>query len=133
MKKILVLIAAGLFMLCACSPKVTMQSVPEVHPDYAVLYFYRPAGYVQAPYNVYLGDQVVFRSKNRNKAIVKVDKPGTYEIWGKTESREGIVLDIEPGKDYYIRTTVQFGVALWRPLIVNEAPTTGKATWDGMK
>lgn len=135
MKPFFTLLAVGLLFLCSCSPKVSgnLPVIPENHPDYAVIYFYRPSGFVQAPYNVYLNDQVVFRSKNKNKAIVKVDKPGKYEIWGKTETRESIILDVEPGKDYYIQSVVQFGVALWRPLFINVAPETGKTDWNSIK
>ena len=41
-----------------------------------------------------------YKNKLRTTPVsVKVDKPGRYEIWGKTETRESIVLDIEMGKD----------------------------------
>ncbi len=135
MKQLIIAIAASLLMFCGCSPKISgnIQTVPAEHPDYAVIYFYRPAGYVQTPYNVHLGNEVVFRSKNRNRCIYKVDKPGSYEIWGKTESREGIVLNVEMGKEYYVLADVKFGVALWRPYIQHVSPETGKADWDAIK
>ena len=59
-------------------------------------------------------------------------KDGDIEIdWsdGQTETREGITLKIEPGKDYYIRTSTQFGVAIWRPLIELVPAEAGKAAW----
>ncbi|MBR0028797.1 MAG: hypothetical protein IJP93_04870 [Bacteroidales bacterium] len=137
MKKILVLVAACLCFFVGCSPKISgnIQSgdIPEVHPDYAVVYIYRPGGFVQAPYNVYLGDQVVFRSKNKARAVIKVDKPGRYEIWGKTETRESLVLDIKPGEEYYVRSYVKFGVALWRPQFDLMPEASGRAEWDSIK
>lgn len=134
MKKFLPLLA-GILLLCGCSPRIAgnLPTIPEQHPDYAVIYFFRPGGFVQTPYDVHLGDAVVFRSKNKNKAIVKVEKPGTYEIWGQTETREGITLDIQPGKDYYIRTTTQFGVAVWRPQIDVVPAKAGKAAWNALR
>ena len=72
----------------------------------------------------------MYRSKNNTKAVVKVDKPGTYEIWGKTESRESLTLDIEPGKEYYVKTFVHMGVAIWRPSLELVSPERGKAEWN---
>lgn len=136
MKKILVFLFA-LALLCGCSPKlynnIKADSVPASHPDYAVIYFYRPGGFVQTPYTVHLGDQPVFRSKNKAKAAVKVETPGEYEIWAATESRESIVLKVEPGQEYYVKTITKFGVALWRPLIELMAPQAGKADWDAIR
>ena len=79
MKKLLVVLSA-LALLCGCSPKlynnIKADSVPASHPDYAVIYFYRPGGFVQTPYTVHLGDQPVFRSKNKAKAPAhRVDGP----------------------------------------------------------
>ena len=112
---------------------IKADSVPSSHPDYAVIYFYRPGGFVQTPYTVHLGDQPVFRSKNKAKAAVKVETPGEYEIWAATESRESIVLKVEPGQEYYVKTITKFGVALWRPLIELMAPQAGKADWDAIR
>ena len=99
---------------CGCSSKLSngikAESIPADHPDYAVIYFYRTSNFAATPNDVHLGNDVVYRSKNNTKAAVKVDKPGTYEIWGKTETREGITLNIEMGKEYYVRTYVKFGV-----------------------
>ena len=122
MKKLLFILAALSFALCSCSPRVASslpsETIPEEHPDYAVIHFYRTRNFVKTPYDVYLGDQAVYRSKDRSKAVVKVDKPGKYEVWAKTETRESIVLDIEPGKDYYVKTYVGMGVVIYRPLLM---------------
>ena len=137
MKRIFILIIGLFIAFCGCSPKlannIAADSIPEVHPDYAVVYFYRTGNYVQTSYNVYLGEDVVYRSKNNTKAAVRVDKPGTYEIWGKTESRESLTLEIEMGKEYYIKTFVHFGVALWRPSIELRSKEEGLADWNSIK
>ena len=64
---------------------------------------------------------------------MKVETPGEYEIWATTESRESIVLKVEPGQEYYVKTITKFGVALWRPLIELMAPQAGKADWDAIR
>ena len=107
-------ILSALALLCGCSPKlynnIKVDSVPASHPDYAVIYFYRPSGFVQTPYTVHLGDQPVFRSKNKAMAAVKV----------------------EPGQDYYVKTITKFGAALWRPLLELMDPQAGKADWKAL-
>ena len=137
MKRFFILIIGLFIAFCGCSPKlannIAADTIPEVHPDYAIVYFYRTSNYVQTPYNVYLGDDVVYRSKNNPKAAVRVDKPGTYEIWGKTESRESLTLEIEMGKEYYVKTFVHFGVALWRPSIELRSKEEGLADWNSIK
>ena len=124
-------------MLCGCSPKLSngikAESIPADHPDYAVIYFYRTSNFAATPNDVHLGNEVVYRSKNNTKAAVKVDKPGTYEIWGKTETREGITLNIEMGKEYYVRTYVKFGVALWRPKLELKTPLEAEPEWNSIR
>ena len=124
-------------MLCGCSPKLSngikAESIPADHPDYAVIYFYRTNNFAATPYDVHLGNDVVYRSKNNTKAAVKVDKPGTYEIWGKTETREGITLNIEMGKEYYVRSYVKFGVALWRPKLELKTPLEAEPEWNSIR
>ena len=137
MKKLIILLSALAFALCGCSPKVTgnlsVESIPASHPDYAVLYFYRTGNFVQTPYDVHLGNDVVYRSRNNTKAAVKVDKPGTYEIWGKTETREAVTLQVEMGKEYYVKTFVHMGAVIWRPSIEVVTPLEGKAEWDSIR
>ena len=76
---------------------IDKEQIPEVHPQYAVIYFYRTGNYVKTPYDVHLNNEVVYRSKNKTKAAVKVYTAGDYEIWGKTESKESLKLKVELG------------------------------------
>ena len=68
MKKFFALaaLAAAIVMLATgCSPKVAgnidKEQIPEVHPQYAVIYFYRTGNYVKTPYDVHLNNEVVYR------------------------------------------------------------------------
>lgn len=137
MKKLLFALSLIVMTLCGCSPKIvggaSADSIPASHPDYAVIYFYRPGNFAATPYDVHIGDDVVYRSKNKTKTFVKIDKPGTYEIWGKTESRESLTLKVEMGKDYYIKSFLHFGVALWRPSLEEVAPEVGKVEWNSIR
>lgn len=137
MKRITIILSAFALLLCACSPKVSgnvsSESIPAVHPDYAVIYLFRTGNFVQTPYDVHLGDKVVYRSRNKSKTVVKIDKPGTYEIWGKTETRKGLTLDIEMGKDYYVKTYLHMGAAIYRPSIELVMPEMGKSEWNSIR
>lgn len=136
MKKIVILLSA-LALLCGCAPKmlhnIPAASVPAEHPDYAVIYFYRTGGFVQTPYTVYVNNDAVYRSKNKTKAVVRIDKPGRYEIWGKTESRSSLTVNIEMGKEYYVKTSVSFGAAIWRPNLELIDPSSAEAEFDSIR
>ena len=137
MKKFIILFSAMMLMLFSCSPKIVnntdIESIPAEHPDYAVVYIYRTGNFVTTPYNVNLNDQAVYRSKNNTKTFIKIDKAGTYEIWGKTETREAITLNVEMGKEYYVKTFVHFGVTVWRPSIELVSPEVGRSEWMSIR
>ena len=137
MKRLLILVSCVVLLLCACSPKLvngsSSNSFPENHPDYAVVYLYRTGGYVKTAYDVHLNNDVVYRSKNKTKTAIKVDKPGKYQIWGKTESSETLTFDIEMGQDYYVKTFVHMGAAIWRPSLEIVSSTEGKKDWNSIK
>ena len=63
MKRIVTILSALALLLCGCSPRIAggiqAESIPEDHPGYAVIYFYRTGNFVKTPYNVHLGDEVV--------------------------------------------------------------------------
>lgn len=128
-------IKANILRVADISSLPTQGEIPKhpEHPDYAVIYFYRTGNFVQTPYDVHLGNDVVYRSRNNTKVAVKVDKPGTYEIWGKTETREAVTLQVEMGKEYYVKTFVHMGAVIWRPSIEVVTPQTGKAEWDSIR
>lgn len=136
MKRLLIILSAVALLLCGCSPKLvngSSNSFPENHPDYAVVYLYRTGGYVKTAYDVHLNDDVVYRSKNKTKTAIRIDKPGKYQIWGKTESSETLTLDVEMGKNYYVKTFVHMGVAVWRPSIELVSETEGKTDWNSIR
>ena len=138
MKRLLILAAAAVVaMVCGCSPKIANNvdttDISTPHPAYAVIYFYRPGGFVQARYTVHLNDEAGFTSKSGAKSFIKVDKPGTYEVWAKTEAREAITLNVEMGRDYYVKAGVNFGLALWRPSLELVAPEAGQVAWGSLR
>lgn len=90
--------------------------VPDT-ATYAVLYVYRPAVYQGSliSYQLNADDMPIGRVPNGAAYRVKLIKEGPTEIWAKTEARIGKTIDIQHGKAYFLRCTVQMGVFVGEP------------------
>ena len=97
----------------------SLDRVATVHPDYAVIYLYRPealAGFALS-YNVSVNDTKVYHCSNNSSAEVKIYEPGEYTVWAKTESRSEVPLKVELGEEYYIECSVGMGAFVGRPVL----------------
>ncbi|NNE32943.1 MAG: hypothetical protein HKN40_11295 [Winogradskyella sp.] len=86
--------------------------------DYAVVYFYRPKSFTGSliGYKVRMNtDTVIGRVRNGEKFEYKITDFGKYEFWAKTESKTSVILDVEPGQEYFIRCGINLGVAVGKP------------------
>jgi hypothetical protein len=88
--------------------------------DYALIHFYRP----NAGLGAFLGykikdgsDAVVGRLRNGEKFIYKTQKCGMQTFYGVLETKEEVVINIEKGKEYFVRCSINMGVVLGRPEI----------------
>jgi hypothetical protein len=101
----------------------------------ALLHFYRPKSMVGAAisYNVKMDDEQLFRAKNSSRQTVRVTRSGLQTIRAKTESKSEIRIDIEPGKEYYIRCDMKMGAFVGRPSIKLMDNITGKAEYDAVQ
>ncbi len=99
--------------------------------DYALLHVYRASG--TGPlisFDLYLGDTVICRVKNKWKETVMVKKEGLNSLWAKTESKAEIPVKIEFGKEYYIRCSVVMGAFVGRPKLELVDRKAGKIEFD---
>jgi hypothetical protein len=101
----------------------------------ALLHFYRPKSMVGAAisYNVKMDDEQLFRAKNNSRQTVRVTRVGLQTIRAKTESKSEIRIDIEPGREYYIRCDMKMGAFVGRPSIKLMDNITGKAEYDAVQ
>lgn len=84
--------------------------------NYAKLYVYRPSAYAPlVSYRLYLDDAAVCMLGPASFKEIKVYKEGRVELWAKTETTERLPLDLEFGKEYYIRCSVTLGALIGRP------------------
>lgn len=85
--------------------------------EYALLHIYRPKEFRGSAikYNVHFGDSLIARVSNNFRTTVRLDKEGPNIIWSRTESRMEIPVEVEFGKEYYLRCTVDYGAMVGRP------------------
>ncbi|HLZ85616.1 MAG TPA: hypothetical protein VKQ52_00195 [Puia sp.] len=103
------------------------------HPDYAILYAYRPSGAgALIGYNLHLGDSVICRMKNSSKYEIRIYKEGQTTLWAKTEAKASIPLNVRFGEEYFVRCTIQMGFFVGDPdlSLIEKGP--GEAGYEGI-
>ncbi len=95
---------------------VLKSQIPENAP-YALLYVFRPKSYYGSAikFNLHVNDSIVCRVKNGHRYNIKLTQTGPTKIWSRTEARETIDADIQPGKVYYLNCAVVTGLFVGRP------------------
>jgi hypothetical protein len=104
--------------------------------DYALVHFYRPSlgagallGYKIKDSN----DSIVGRLRNGEKFAYKIKKTGTQSFYGTLETKEEIKINIEKGKEYFVRCSINMGIVLGRPEINLIENYIGMKEYDAMK
>jgi hypothetical protein len=131
---------AGSLFLSACSPKVgaavtaaEMSAVLPASPPTALIHFYRPgkmAGFAIG-YDVRVNDSVTYRARNSSQLAV-THRPGVLTISAKTEAREEIHLNVEPGREYFVRCTIGMGALVGRPHLTQVSVAEGRRETVGL-
>ncbi len=102
--------------------------------DYALLHIYRyGGGGALVSYDLYLGDSIIYRVKNKSKTTLKIRKDGMNTLWAKTESKAEIPVNIEFGNEYYIRCSVSMGAFVGRPRLEIVDNATGKREFESLQ
>jgi hypothetical protein len=126
--------------LAACSPKLaplTQDSASAALPTgtpYALVHLYRPGkmtGFMIG-YDVHVGDSVSYRARNGSQGEVRRLVPGPVKVWAKTEAREEITLDVQPGREYYVRCTIGAGAVVGRPHLQQVSVSQGRKESAGI-
>lgn len=99
----------------AADESITETINPE-HLDYAVICFFRESASM-VNYDVYIGEDRVYRAKNYSAKEVRLYDFGKTEIWAKTEAKSSIVLDIVPGGEYYVYCGISTGILVGEPFL----------------
>jgi hypothetical protein len=81
--------------------------------SYAVIYFYRPltGTFSGSSIDIYAEDHVIFSMENSAHYILAVYRKGAFKFTGRfARDTCPISLNIEPGKSYYVRCKMDFGI-----------------------
>lgn len=107
----------------------------DKNANYAMIYAYRPSGSLGGliGYKIRMDDETVIgRVRNGERFKYLISDFGEHTFWGKTESRDSVVINIEKGKEYYIRCGMKMGVFAARPEIAVIENRIGRNEWNEM-
>lgn len=120
-------LAAWLLTLIAL-PSVAFAADPAIPEGMALVHIYRLksiAG-MGASFDVYAGDKLICELKEGTGCATAVP-PGEIEIWSRFLSKGSVTLDVEAGREYYVRGSVTKGpLFLWRPHYAEVLERIGK-------
>jgi hypothetical protein len=100
------------------SRKLENKSSLPFDVDYAVVHFYRLKNFTGSMIGFKIrmdNETVIGRVRNGGKFEYKIKDFRKLEFWGKTESRTSVIIDIEKGKEYFVRCGINMGIAVGRP------------------
>ena len=104
--------------------------------NYALLYIYRlpdTLAFVTS-YKLHMdNDSVICTVKSKSWDSVKIYKEGQVTLWGKTEKREELKLDVKSGQSYYIRCGLIKGQIRMVPVIELVDKTSGETEFEKLK
>ncbi len=107
-----------------------------VDADYALIHFYRPESLMGSALGYKINvenDSVIGRVRDGEKFIYKTKKFGKRIFYGVLETKEEIYIDVEKGKEYFVRCAVKSGVAIGRPEIYLIENSVGIKEYAEMK
>ena len=99
---------------------------------YALLYLYWPdhLGANGEAYDVRLNDSVIYRSRYGSRTIVRLTKPGAVTLWAEKGDKP-LTLEVEPGKEYFLRCSLQGPMFKPRPQLSFVGTRQGRMEYDG--
>ena len=109
-----------IFSLSGCSStrfsEIDTLSAPE---DKAVIFFFRTGkggGAVKFHVHDMDGKPVGYLGKSGDSFSIIVPA-GTHQYWSRAASRNDVILNVDAGKVYYVKATVNVGFAVGRPVL----------------
>lgn len=109
--------------------------LPE-NADYAVIYFYRPKNFQGSMigYKIRLDDETeIGRVRNGEKFEFKTKDFGEHKFWGKTESQDSVVINVQKGQEYFIRCGIKMGAVVGKPEMYLIENHIGISEYEEMK
>jgi hypothetical protein len=105
-----------------------------IDADYALLHVYRQSGTgALVGFDLHLGDTVICHVSNKWKETIKITKDGLNTLWARTETKTELPINIQLGKEYYIRCSVSMGAFVGRPKLEIIDNQIGKLEFQAIK
>ena len=103
------------------------KKITEIPTGKGVVYIYRSPGIVGSAvsYQVYVGNSSLGRLVPGGY-LTYLANPGELELWGETESKGSVTLDVKPGQEHYLKGSLSFGFVVGRPLLMVVEPSVGR-------
>ncbi|KAF0232761.1 MAG: hypothetical protein FD177_2243 [Desulfovibrionaceae bacterium] len=114
--------------LALCAVGLASDAV-DVNQKTGTIHVYRPqsAAGLGVYFDVYADSNKVCNLKDGEYCSVKVE-PGEIEVWSKFMTKGSLTLDVEAGREYFVRATVTKGFLLfWRPHYVEVLDRVGRS------
>lgn len=112
-------------------PPATLPAPPEGQGQ---VIFWRPGSFVGSAMGcgVNEGTERISALGNGKYFIVPM-APGTHEFNARSEARDNLTLEVEPGETYYVRCTIRMGVFVGRPNLAPSSEEEFGTRRDGLK
>ncbi len=113
---IILCLVASLEFGCTTATGPAFQKISQIPQEKGLVYIYRPDSIMGAAihYDVYAGD-VKLCDLVRGGYCTYLAKPGELEIWGKTEAKGSVTVDVKAGQEHYVKGGLSVGVFVGHP------------------
>lgn len=113
----LLLLVPTLFLAACAASGTPFQRITDIPKDKGVVYVYRPNSIMGAAvhYDVHAANDEVICDLIRNGYCLYYAKPGELELWGKTESKSSITVDVKSGQEHFVKGGLSMGFMVGRP------------------
>ena len=112
---------------------VSTASIPEVVPDKGLVVFYRPRRMTGAAITFSVDHAQGSLGILKNGSVLyKYFEPGQHTFCSQVLSADSVMINVEPGKAYFVQGLAKMGVAVARPSFRQVDEATGRAAVAGI-
>jgi len=114
-------------LLAGCASGLPFKSVTEIPHGKGLIYIYRPASVVGSAisYDIFTGNEKIGRLLPGGY-LTYFATPGELELWGKTEAKGSITLDVKADQIQYVKGSLSVGFFVGRPVLMTVEPEVGQ-------
>lgn len=112
------LVVLSLLFLSSCAATgAKFEKIADIPQDKGIVYVYRPNSIIGGAvhYDVHACKDETICDLIRNGYCFCYADIGELEIWGKTESKSSITIDVKAGQEYFVKGGLSVGFLVGRP------------------